>query len=109
MLDSLIPTGIMFVFTAFFTTLFFIPITRFPQKHKLVNFYWVGFWLFLAAIAAFSGGMNALLIMQMDTLKFGNAVLFSITICFVLFVMFAWFRLVGLALMSGAKKVSEKF
>ena len=109
MLDNLIPAAIMFLITACFATLFFVPIVKFKQKHELVKFYWIGFWLFIVALAAFSGGVQSLMLMGMDTTVFGTAVLFSLTLCFPIFVMFAWFRLVGLALLTGAKKVKQKF
>jgi len=83
----------MFAYTVLTVTLFFIPITRFPRKNKLINFYWVGFWAFLVTIAAIAGADNTLKIVGYDASKTSKVLLASISVSFVFFVMFAWFRL----------------
>lgn len=107
MLSNILPALIMFLITVGLTTLFLVPVTKFPQKNELINFYWAGFWLFLVAIVAISGGVNTLMILDFNTYAFSNAVLFATVICFVLFVMFGWFRLSAMALLAGAKKISK--
>ena len=93
MLAHLLPVTIMFLYTILSVSLFCIPITKFPRKNKLYNFYWVGFWSFLVAIAALAGGSNTLQMVGYDVSKTANMMLFGITASFVFFVMFAWFRL----------------
>jgi len=93
MLAQILPVLIMFLFTVFCAALFFVPITRFPRKNKLINFYWVGFWLFLVIISALAGSQNTLDIMGYDVSRSAKFLLAGITVSFVLFVMFAWFRL----------------
>ena len=83
----------MFVITLVFVTLFFIPITVFKQKNELIRFYWIGVWMFLAMIAAFSGGAQTLWLFNYDAQIASTAMLSALTVCFVIFVMFAWFRL----------------
>jgi len=91
----------MFGITIAVATLFFVPITVFPQKNQLINFYWAGFWGFLASIAALSGGSNTLLLMNYDASTVASAITLPTVICFVVFIMFAWFRLSAKALAAG--------
>ncbi len=93
MLIHLLPVIIMFLYTTLSVALFFIPITKFPRKNKLLNFYWVGFWSFLVAIASLAGASNTLRMLSYDASKVSTLLLASITVSFVFFVMFAWFRL----------------
>ena len=93
MLAHSIPVLIMFLYTILTASLFFIPITKFPRKNKLFNFYWVGFWAFLVMIAAFSGGDNTLKMLGYDASHTSKIMLIAISASFVFFVMFAWFRL----------------
>ncbi len=93
MLGQYLPVMIMFAYTVFTATLFFIPITRFPRKNKLINFYWVGFWAFLVTIAAIAGADNTLKLIGYDVSKTSKVMLGAISASFVFFVMFAWFRL----------------
>ena len=83
----------MFSITFVFVTLMFIPVTVFKQKNELIRFYWVGVWLFIAMIAAFSGGAETLKLLNYDAGTIPVTFLTSLTACFVLFVMFGWFRL----------------
>lgn len=96
--------GVMFVITIIFGTIFWWPATRFPRKNKLVNFYWVGFWAFLASIAAMSGAQATLMLAGQNVDSTANALLNALTITFVIFVVFAWFRLV---LLGAGKLVSK--
>ncbi|MEP3654930.1 MAG: hypothetical protein ABJO36_08540 [Litorimonas sp.] len=108
MLIQILPGLIMFAITLAFVTLFFIPVTAFKQKNELIRFYWVGVWVFLAMIAAFSGGSETLKLFHYDAGNVPVALLTSLTVCFVLFVMFGWFRLSFSAILAGVKYWIEK-
>jgi len=97
---------IMFLITVGTATLLFVPMTRFPAKNDLVNFYWAGIWVFLAMIAAFAGGVNTLMLVDIDVMKVGNAILAGTVAAFVLFVMFGWGRLSLFALLTLKSKVT---
>lgn len=99
---------IMFLITVGTATLLFVPMTRFPAKNDLVNFYWAGIWVFLAMIAAFAGGINTLMLIDVDVIKIGNAVLAGTVAAFVIFVMFGWGRLSLVALLTLTTKVRGK-
>ena len=101
MLIQILPGLIMFAITLAFVTLFFIPVTAFKQKDDLIRFYWVGIWVFLAMIAAFSGGSETLTLFRYDVGNFPAALLSALTMCFVIFVMFGWFRLSFAAIRAG--------
>ena len=101
MLIQLLPGMIMFAVTLAFVTLFFIPITAFKQKNELIRFYWVGVWVFMAMIAAFSGGGQTLFLLNYDAQIVSTAMLSALTVCFVIFVMFGWFRLSFSAIKAG--------
>ena len=91
----------MFAITLAFVTLFFVPITAFKQKNELIRFYWVGVWVFLAMIAAFAGASETLKLFRYDVGNVPTALLTSLTLCFVLFVVFGWFRLSFTAIAAG--------
>jgi len=101
MLVHILPGLIMFAITLAFVTLFFIPVTAFKQKNNLIRFYWVGVWVFLAMIAAFSGASQTLTLFHFDAENVATAMLTSLTVCFVIFVMFGWFRLSFSAIRAG--------
>lgn len=105
MLLHFLPGLIMFAITVAFVIIMFVPVTVFPQKNELINFYWVGFWMFLAMIAALAGGSNTLILLRYDAQSFANAILFSMVLCFVIFVMFGWFRLSATALWAGLRRL----
>lgn len=91
---------VMFGFTVAFTSAFYWPAIKFTQKNRLVNFYWVGLWVFLSLITAIAGARVTLSMVGYDAANFSSAVLFGLTISFVVFVAFAWGRL---ALMAAAQ------
>lgn len=107
-----LPVFIMFLYTVLTASLFFIPITRFPRKTKLFNFYWVGFWGFLVAIAALAGGDNVLKIGGYDASETSILVLATVTAGFILFVVVAWFHLSAKAIAAlytrGRNKLKSK-
>ena len=93
MLTQFLPGLIMFAITLAFVTIFFIPVTAFKQKNELIRFYWVGVWVFIAMITAFAGGTETLTLLNYDAGNIPIAWLSALTVCFVIFVMFGWFRL----------------
>ncbi len=97
------PALIMFTVTFIVTTLLFVPATRISFRSELTNFYWRGFWTLLAIISSLAGGMNTLMLMRVDAQAFSEAALAGTLAAYVLFVMFAWFRLVGAAAFSFLK------
>lgn len=109
MLTQFLPGLIMFAITLAFVTLFFIPVTAFKQKDELIRFYWVGLWLFLAFIAAFSGGAETLTLFRYDSGAASDALLTALTVCFVIFVMFGWFRLSFKAISAGVMYFLRKY
>lgn len=93
MLTHYLPGLIMFTITIAFVSLMFVPVTAFKQKNDVVRFYWVGAWVFIAMIAAFAGGAETLILMKYDAGNIPNILLSALTTCFVVFVVFGWFRL----------------
>lgn len=93
MSPQLMAALIMFFITVLVTSAFWWPMTRFPRKNALINFYWAGFWTFLALITALAGAQSTLTIMGQDVSHFSAAILGALTLTFVIFVMFAWARL----------------
>ncbi len=104
MTPQLTASLIMFAITIIVASAFCWPMTRFPRKSKLVNFYWAGFWSFLAIISAVAGAQSTLLILGQDVSRFASAILGALVITFVLFVVFAWARLV----LKGAQHLVTK-
>ncbi|MEM9601183.1 MAG: hypothetical protein AAF926_09180 [Pseudomonadota bacterium] len=105
-LSAYLPALIMFSITVSFVSLCFLPAT-FERRSKLVNFYWVGFWLFLGLIAAISGATQTVLLAGMDADFLALRLQTAATLCFVIFVMFAWLRLSGAAFMAGARRLTR--
>lgn len=94
----------MFLITVVVASLFFVPVVKFARKTPLVNFYWVGFWVFLALIAGFAGASNTLMMMGIDDPVMSAAAINAVMSAYICFVVFAWFRLSGTAFMSLAKR-----
>lgn len=109
MLAHTLPVLIMFFCTVVIAALFFIPITKFPRKNKLLNFYWVGFWIFLVIIAAVAGSSSTLNIIGYDASQSSKLMLAGISASFVFFVMFAWFRLSAKAIAVLITRGRNKF
>lgn len=101
MLAQFLPAGIMFVITAAVTSLLCMPILGFKLKNKVVNFYWAGFWVFLMLISSVAGSMNTLIILDVDAEQTANLYLSILTLCFIIFVVFGWFRLSAKAIAAG--------
>ncbi len=96
-MEQLTPAFIMFTVTTLVAALFFVPVTCFKRKNALFDFYWTGFWGFLALITAVAGGSSTLMLLRVPTSEFSEACLAGILAAYVCFVCFAWFRLVGFA------------
>ncbi len=99
-----IAATILLFTTIGFTALLCLPALKFRQKNQLLNFYWTGFWGFLAIIMAFSGAQTILSALGHDVDRAASAILQGITAAFVIFVMFAWARLA----LKGASHVVVK-
>jgi len=97
--------GIMFAITVIMTSLLSVPVTRFVPKNKLFRFYYNGAWGYLVMVAAFAGAGNTLMLLGVDALPTANMFLTAIIATFAIFIMFAWFRLCGVALWEGAKRL----
>lgn len=97
-MSTILPASIMFLITVGVASLFMVPVTTFPMRNKLVNFYWAGFWVFLALIASISGASNTLMLMRVDVDTVSLNVLAGVLAAFVFFVVFGWFRLSGKAI-----------
>ncbi|MEM7728450.1 MAG: hypothetical protein AAF311_04165 [Pseudomonadota bacterium] len=100
----LLPSLIMFAITVAFTSLCFVP-ALFERKSRLLNFYWVGVWLFVGLIAALSGAEQTVMLAGYDNPEIAGRLLGTATLCFMLFVTFAWFRLSGVALLKAARQL----
>ena len=109
MLAQYLPAIIMFSITAVIVSFFCIPVTAFPKKNKLINFYWIGFWSFLVFIASIAGAMNTLALMGYDAEPAATAILAGINASFISFVVFAWFRLSAKAFVHGVSVGLKKF
>ena len=108
MLAQYAPAIIMFVITAAVTSLLCMPILGFPMKNKVVNFYWAGFWVFLMLISSVAGSMNTLIILDVDAEQTANVYLSILTLCFIIFVVFGWFRLSAKAIALGLTRSFAK-
>lgn len=101
---QLIAALVMFFITVLMAALLFFPVQRFKFKSETTQFYWAGFWTFLALIAAFSGGQEALRMVGTQADAVTSALLRGLTVSFVLFVVFAWARIV----LAGSRQVVVK-
>ena len=101
----IIPAAIMFIITVLVAALLFVPPTKYPLKNKVTNFYWAGFWTFLAAIWSIAAAISTMTILGLNNFDFSNALLVSVVLSFIVFVVFAWFRLTAVALIAGMKKL----
>ena len=95
---------VMFMITVGVTSVFCYPPLKFQNRNEVVNFYWTGFWVFLACLVATAGSQSALRIVGLKDQAFSNALLRAVSVTFVLFVMFAWFRLISMGATTFLKK-----
>ncbi|GHA83460.1 hypothetical protein GCM10009069_03440 [Algimonas arctica] len=99
-----LPSLIMFTITVVVVGLCFLPAT-YERKSPLLNFYWVGLWLFIGLIAAIAGGEQTVMLAGMESPELALRLQTSVSVCFVFFVVFAWFRLSGAALVAGVRRL----
>lgn len=92
--DQLIATAIMFLLTVLISAVIMLPAKMFSNQGPLFRFYWKGFWAILSTIAAISGSQATLNIAGYNVDSVAEALLTAMTLVLVLFVMFAWGRLV---------------
>ncbi|WP_233345421.1 hypothetical protein [Litorimonas taeanensis] len=78
------------------------------RKNKLLNFYWVGCWIFLGMITSVSGAQNTLMLLGYNADAVSESVLSGFVLSFIFFVVFAWFRLSSSALWFGVKKAFHR-
>lgn len=102
-MEQIIPAAIMFIMTFIVCVLFLIP-SRFKFGSSLMRFYWCGFWYFLALIGFVAGGAEVLKILGWQVDHQSVAILAGIMSAYILFVVFAWFRLVGAAVFKTLPK-----
>ena len=100
------PIIIMSVVTLVVTLMFLVP-TRMKFGGALVRFYWCGFWMFLSLIALVAGGAEVLKLAGQPVEKLSVSALSGIMAAFIVFVIFAWVRLVGVALIKGLRKMKK--
>lgn len=93
MIQTFIPSLIMFVVTVVVAALLIIPALRVHVKHDLTRFYWRGFWIFLMLIAAFAGGQQILTLSNINVDAASTFYLAGLSAAYITFVVFAWFRL----------------
>jgi hypothetical protein len=94
----------MFAITVFVVFLCVLPAT-YARKSPLVNFYWVGFWAFIALIAVIAGAEQIAHLSGYGSVEFAQRLQTSASASFVFFVVFAWFRLSGAAVMSVFRRL----
>ena len=100
----LIPALVMFTITVAVVAVFLIPAT-YERTSPLVNFYWVGTWLFLALITAVAGGEQTVMMLGAENNIFAKRLLAALVVCFPLFIVFGWFRLAGAAALAGLRRI----
>lgn len=107
--QEFLPATIMFLITIGFTSILISPAKAFPRKNELANFYWRGCWTFLSLIAALSGASSTLMLLGLDPTHFmTHAIMSAAVASFVCFVVFGWFRLSGLAILTVIRRFALK-
>ena len=105
-MEQFIGVSIMVLATVVTTLLLLFPI-KFKFGTKLVKFYWRGLWCFLAMIAIVAGSGEVLKIMGFDFELYVLAALSGLMSSYILFVMFAWFRLVAFGFFAGLRRLNK--
>lgn len=103
--EQIIAVTIMFTATVAVTSLFFIPVTCFKRKTPLLNFYWSGFWMFLALITSFAGGGSTLMLLGENSLSVSDAYTTLILAAFIVFVVLGWLHMTGHFAVSAVKRL----
>lgn len=94
----------MFLITVLVASLFFVPVTVFGKKPGLINFYWNGFWIFLALITGFAGASSTLMLMGAENTAVSSTLLGALLTAYVVFVIVGWFHLSGKAVYKLIRK-----
>ena len=105
---QLIAVAIMFTVTVIFASLMFVPVTCFSRKSKVVNFYWCGFWSFLALIAAVAGANSTLTILGESDPLIAQRIFPLLIGLYVSFVVVGWFHLSGKAALAIFSRLRGK-
>ncbi len=105
-MGQIAPVMIMSTITLIAVTLLFVP-TRLKFGTDLVRFYWCGFWYLLALIVLASGSFEVFKLAGFTIEPYDIAILGGLMTAYIGFVMFAWFRLVGAAILFGIKKAAK--
>ena len=103
---QIVPALIMMTVTVGVVAAFLIP-ASYERDAPVLNFYWVGAWLFLALIAAVSGGAQVVMLMGIDGTAIAIRLQTALLVCFPLFIVFAWARLVGTTVVRGARRLAR--
>ncbi len=101
------PTLIMLVITFVAIGVLLLP-TLVKYESKVVNFYWAGFWRFLALIAFVAGGSTALSLMDIPVDPVSNIILTGILYIYVAFVVLAWFHICGSTFTKGLRSLTQR-
>ncbi len=105
-MEQYIGASIMILATAVTILILLFPI-KFRFGTRLIKFYWCGLWCFLAMIAFVAGAGEVLKIMGFDFEIYIIAALSGLMSAYILFVVFAWFRLVAFGLFTGLRKLNK--
>jgi len=73
----------------------------------LIKFYWRAFWCQLALIAVVAGSGEVLEILGNPQENYTLAILSGLMTSYILFVVFAWFRLIGVGFFVGIRKLNK--
>lgn len=103
-MEQVIIAAVMLLITTATVLLLLFP-TRFKFGTDLVKFYWRGVWYFLAAISMVAGSGEVFEILGYSVEQYIIAALSGLMTAYILFVVFAWFRLVGVGLFVGLRKL----
>lgn len=102
---QIIAVTIMFMATVAVASLFFIPVTCFKRKTPLMNFYWSGFWVFLALLTSFAGGGCTLMLLGENSIAVSDAYVTLIMAALVVFVVLGWLHITGHFALSAVKRL----
>jgi len=85
-----------------------LPIRRWSPSDGVVRFYWIGVWVFLIAITCIAGGMNTLVLLDVDAVAVTERLLNLILPGFVGFVVLGWFHMILRGALKGAMSFRRK-
>lgn len=100
-------SAIIMILATLATTLILLFPIKFKFGSNLVKFYWRGLWCFLSMIGFVAGAGEVLKIMGFDFELYIIAALSGLMSAYILFVVFAWFRLVAFGFFKGLRKLNK--